>query len=101
MVWVKIDSHLSFVDDIFLVGLASRKTFRALKCILEEFSLFSNLEINHQKNFIVISKQVTGENEMVKILGFQIGQSSIRHLGVPIIGRSNAHSNCDYLIVDL
>lgn len=39
----KVESHLSFVDNVIFFVRASTQTFRALRSILDEFTRFSRL----------------------------------------------------------
>lgn len=70
----KVESHLTFADDVMFFGRASTWKFLILKCILNEFSSFSSLEINHDKSFIVYSAKVGNNEVLASILSFQIRQ---------------------------
>lgn len=79
-----METMLAFVDDVTFFIRASVKSFHMIKSILEDFSSFTSLHVNHLKNNIVFSKQVHDASVIVGILGFQVQALPIKYLGVPI-----------------
>lgn len=52
---MKVESHLTFADDVVFFNRASMKSMKKPNEILEEFSLFFDLAINTQTSFVVFS----------------------------------------------
>lgn len=98
---VMVESHLAFADDIVFFFRASRKSIVHLREVLDEFSSFSGLRINHEKSFAIFSKRVTDRVELAAILRFQVKELSVKYLGTPLTGKSISYKDCDALLAEL
>lgn len=74
---------------------------RGLREILDEFTEFSELQINRGKSFAVFSKRVTHKAELVALLGFQVRELPITYLGTPLTGKLMRYRDCDNLLAEL
>lgn len=81
-----------YVDNILLFTKTNLKSLRGINNILEEFSIFSSLEIN-RKNSAIFSKVCALCNtDLHNILGFTVTPFPSCTLVCPLIG-SNPISN--------
>lgn len=61
---VIIESMLAFADGVVFCCRVSKKSIRALKEIMEDFTTFSGLEINTDKSFAIFSSRVDDGAEL-------------------------------------
>lgn len=84
-------SHTSFIQMIsHPVNGFTKVNTKSLKCInriLEDFSTFTNLEVNKNKRSVTFSKICEGN-----ILGFQAKKLPIRYIGITIPGKKKTYN---------
>ena len=79
-------SHLQFVDDIGLIGMARISEVVNFKRALDTYLKASGQHINDDKSSIYFfnTPQLI-QNRIAKILRFQIGSLPLMYLGVPLV----------------
>lgn len=86
-----MESHLAFADDIVFFCRVSHKSMWALREVLDEFTVFSELRINCGKSFAIFSKKVTDKAELAALLEFQVS----------LTGKLVRYMDCDNLLTEL
>lgn len=72
-------SHLVYADGMHLFSKANPKALHNIQQILEQFSAFTELEINNQKCSVVFTKICEDNLALQDILGFFVGKLPIIH----------------------
>lgn len=94
--------HLIFADDIFLFCKGEAASVIALNKGLSLFSSISGLLPNWNKSLCFlsgVSPEVT--QQILGIIGFQLGSLQILYLGLPLITSKLRATNCQPLITKL
>ncbi|KAL5555798.1 hypothetical protein UlMin_038034 [Ulmus minor] len=91
--------HLYFVDDIFLLGKATRFATSHFKECLDTFCSWYGQSFNNHKSNIFFSKNMSGivEGRLVRILAFERIPILIHYLGLPLF-RSNRIRDFSFLV---
>lgn len=88
-------THLTFVDDLFLLTGATERSFKILKRTIDQFSLLSGLYPNNQKSDIFLARSSDGRGaKLSELLGMPIGRLPMRYLGVPLISTRLKFNDC-------
>ncbi|KAL0308867.1 UNVERIFIED_CONTAM: hypothetical protein Sradi_5829000 [Sesamum radiatum] len=87
-------SHLLFVDDTIIFGIAREEAMLVIKRILRLFGQASEQEVNFEKSSMVVSRNV-GDMEkrrMANILGVMLVPRHEKYLGLPtIVGKARGY----------
>ena len=79
-------THLCFADDLILFCGNSQESGMILKQALDIFFSLSGLSANTSKSSIFIAGgDLSFQNFMLELFGFQLGTLPARHMGVPLI----------------
>ena len=79
-------SHLQFVDDSALAGLARIKEAEAFRHALDIYLAASGQKVNEHKSLIYFFNTLDSiQHRIVGILWFQIGSLPLTYLGIPIV----------------
>ena len=79
-------SHLQFVDDSALAGLARIKEAEAFRHALDIYLAASGQKVNEHKSSIYFFNTPDSiQHRIVGILRFQIGSLPLTYLGIPIV----------------
>lgn len=92
---------LIFADDLLCFCKANRRSFTAIKRILQNFASFSGLEPNNDKSAIFLTISGVQDRDLVAILNFQIKKLLATHLGLPLVEREMRVADCAPLIDQL
>ncbi|XP_039158524.1 uncharacterized protein LOC120288534 [Eucalyptus grandis] len=92
-------SHLFFADDVFLFFEATLASVGLLKDGIESFSNWSGLVPNLNKSEVFLLGGSSGlRNDILSMLGFQVGSLPFRYLGVPVISKRLGKADCVTLV---
>ncbi|KAK3193362.1 hypothetical protein Dsin_024672 [Dipteronia sinensis] len=93
-------SHLCFADDLIMFCHGSTPSTTILKMSLDDFSSLSGLKANPTKSNIFLSSVPNdSRQQLINILGYNVGSLPIRYLGIPIMSSKLGHLNCSLLLV--
>lgn len=98
---VIVENHLVLADDVVFFCHASHRSIRALREVLDEFTMFLGLKINCEKSCAIFSKRVTDRAKLAVILGFQVSELPVKYLGTPLTDKSIRYKDCDALLAEL
>ncbi|XP_062145875.1 uncharacterized protein LOC133853865 [Alnus glutinosa] len=91
--------HLCFAHDVLTFSKASVQFVKAIHRILEEFTDISGLKVNHSKSSIFCSGvSVVEKRRLLECLNMPEGSLPARYLGVPLISKKFAASDCASLL---
>lgn len=88
------ESHLAYADDVILFCKSTPRYLATIKRVLDDFSTFSGLKVNHEKSFIVFSSSVADLQVQVEILQLPTKSLPFQYLRVPITSRGIKHKDC-------
>jgi len=92
-------SHLFFADDVLLFSEATLASVGLLKSGIDSFSSWSGLVPNLNKSEVFLSGGSSGlRNDILNMLGFQVGSLPFRYLGVPVISARLGKADCITLV---
>ena len=81
---MQVQTHQQFVDDTMLMGLASVREAKGIKCMLEAFKRASGLEVNKGKSQIFYFNTPPNiHGHITRILEFPEGSFPSKYLGAP------------------
>lgn len=79
-------THISLVDDLLIFVKGEQHSMRGVMAILDGFSKFSGLNLNHHKSVLLLGSIEPGEaNLLAKDLGMQLETIRIKYLGLPLV----------------
>ncbi|WZY76441.1 hypothetical protein YC2023_022825 [Brassica napus] len=80
-------SHLMFADDVMVFYDGSSSSLHGISETLDDFAMWSGLEINHNKSELFTAGLSQLETITSMSYGFPIGTLPIRYLGLPLMHR--------------
>lgn len=94
-----MESHLAYADDITLFCIASKKSFKTSKLILDDFYLFSSLHISPTNSFIVFSTRVHDGEALASIIRLRLVGLPFIYLGVSVTKKLISHQYYASLVI--
>lgn len=92
-------THLLFADDIIIFCHANMPSVSIIHSCIHSFSLFSSLIPNvHKSHCYLANTEISVTQDILSLLGFQLGVLPTKFLGVPLISSKLSYNDCIPLI---